>query len=119
MSDLIARLRWHQKPGAESDVTTLMAEAAAELERQSNNAAILAQQVADLTAELAALRADGEVLAKANTELDGENEALTAERDALRSVATQVLRDMRAQGLLLEWQSALSDALAARAQEPK
>jgi hypothetical protein len=42
---------------------------------------------------------------------------LTAERDALRSVATQVLRDMRAQGVLLEWQTLLSGAIAARAQE--
>jgi hypothetical protein len=46
-------------------------------------------------------------------------EALKAERDALRDVASQVLRDMQAQGVLLEWHTVLSDALAARAQEPK
>ena len=32
MSDLIERLRWHQNPGSESDVTVLMAEAADTIE---------------------------------------------------------------------------------------
>jgi hypothetical protein len=41
-------------------------------------------------------------------------QAVTAERKrgaALRTVAAQVLRDMRAQGVLLEWQTLLADAL--------
>lgn len=45
-----------------------------------------------------------------------ENVAEAAWRErcvALRTVAEQVLRDMQAQGILLEWQTLLDDALRA------
>ena len=51
-------------------------------------------------------------------ELEAERDAAMADAERLRTTATQVLRDMQAQDLLIEWQSELDAAInASRVQE--
>jgi hypothetical protein len=82
MSDLIDALRSLAK--RKHDDLSLAGDAADEIERQSNNAMILAQRVADLTAALQREREDHmETIADAAMYLS-EAERLRAERDALK-----------------------------------
>lgn len=86
MSSLVKRLRnFYQHAGSVAGHLPL--EATDEIERQSNNTAILAQQVADLTAEREHLRAEVRSLRNFGVVSAERMEALTAERDALRDDA--------------------------------
>ena len=120
MSDIVERLRQAADIWGDYDRGATYLEAADTIER-------LRAEVADCDEVRVEMNGMIDTIDKLRAELaqrghcpddakcrDETVRALTAEVEALRTVAAQVLADMQAQGVLLEWQTLLGDAIAAR-----